>query len=186
MGYFWLALSICWLSTLIFLWSVIRLYHNPRSKPRLDAPPHRPQVAHDRQVRTPEGLLRQHFVAGEITAEEYERLLDILLRITPPPTKGSNTPIIAGPAVPRVSPYRGRGIDRRAALILLATCTIGTVLLATSMERSGPVRVRDSSPMGGEAWTTEVPEPTYPTPPAPVPTPMSTNAGEVYPTPSSE
>ncbi len=132
MGYFWLALSICWLSTLIFLWSVIRLYHNPRSSPGPDAPPHRPQVAHDRQVRTPEELLRRHFVAGEITAEEYERLLDILLRTTPSAIKGSDTPIIAGAAVPRVAPYRGRGIDGRAVLILLATCAIGMVVLTQS------------------------------------------------------
>ncbi len=178
MDYLVLAFTICWLSTLIFLWSVIRLYHNPRSKPGPDAPTHRPQVAHDRQARTPEELLRRHFVAGEITAEEYERLLDILLRTTPSAIKGSNTPIIAGAAVPRVAPYRGRGIDRRAALILLATCTIGTVLLASSMERSAPVRVRYGNPL---IVATALAEPT-----PPIPTPMPTDAGEIYPTPSSE
>ena len=183
MDYLVLAFTVCWLSTLIFLWSVIRLYHNPRPSPRPDAPPHLPRVAHDRQVRTPEELLRRQFVAGEITAEEYGRLLDILLRTTPSAIEGGNAPIIPGAAVSREAAHRGRGVDRRAALILLATCTIGTVLLASSMERSAPVRVRYGNPV---IVATAMAAPTYPTHHPPVPTAMPTDAGEMYPTPSSE
>ncbi len=163
MSYFWLALTICWLSTLIFAWSVIRLHHNPRPKPRLHTPPDPPQAMHNRQIQTPEELLRGQFVAGEITAEEYERLLDILLRTTQPTIKSSNTAITGRADTPRIAPHQRQGIDRRTVLILLASSAIGMIVLSNPRENSPPDH-------GYALVATMMVEPT------PTPTPVPTDA----------
>ncbi len=74
---FCIMVTICWLSTLIFASWVIK------SRRRLTAQSGQEQrqlPTQDQSAVTAEEILRQRFVTGEITTEEYEQLLEVLLR----------------------------------------------------------------------------------------------------------
>lgn len=79
MDHLWIVVTIMWLSGLLFAWRALKLKYGaalPTQPPSRELPPQQPPSGYP----TAEELLRQRFVTGEIAVEEYERLLEVLVR----------------------------------------------------------------------------------------------------------
>ena len=96
MGYFWLAMTICWLSGLAFAWKVVALRHGRTLPP-----------THGHPLAPPEPPYGHPYPS----AEEYEQLLEVLLR-HPLPARpvGIDAPRPAETVRPREARARA-GID---------------------------------------------------------------------------
>ncbi len=137
MEYFWLATVITWISGLVFGCRVIspRLGHplaprQAREQARQYVPGH--------GYPTAEEILRHRFVTGEISTEEYERLLEVLFKhpLSTPPLGAQPRPRQTPPISPRganSAEIRVRAEPiKRAAAGLAATMGYATFLLADS------------------------------------------------------
>ena len=98
MSSFEIIFAVCWLSGLVFAWQVLKLRHGaPRRALRDAGQPPAPGLRSARL--SAEELLRQRFVVGEISVEEYERLLEVLLR-HPLPAPPAASPVARVPHAP--------------------------------------------------------------------------------------
>ncbi len=138
MEYFWLATVITWISGLVFGCRVISPPLGHPLAPRQAREQVR-QYVPGHGYPTAEEILRQRFVTGEISTEEYERLLEVLLKhpLSTPPLgvqprprqtplispRGANSAEIRVPAEP---------IKRAAAAGMAAAMGYATFLLADS------------------------------------------------------
>lgn len=147
-GVFWTAVVLCWISWLVFRWRVVQLGRGSHRDGGVRLPPGR---GHDSVAVM--ALLRQRFVAGDITAEEYERLYEALLR-KPLPTEtrsigASHTPR-EHPTVPRTggTPHATR---RAAGLALRGIAACAVVILAWTLA------ALNANPQGWENFRTAIP-----------------------------
>ena len=111
MEHLWIVVTIMWLSGLLFAWRALKLKYGPALPGKgssRELPPQQPPYGYP----TAEELLRQRFVTGEIAVEEYERLLEVLVRHPLParPARG-DAPFIAAPQ--RVGSRNPRSPERR-------------------------------------------------------------------------
>jgi hypothetical protein len=112
-----MAVIVCWLSALLFVWRVIRLHHGVGLQSQRESP----QLPRDTDARAGaavEDLLRQRFVEGEISTEEYERLLEVLMRNRPLPDMGAMTTPLA-----HTGPSGVKSAREPEALVILRACT---------------------------------------------------------------